>query len=78
MLDEVDGRAFAIDGDGVGQVEIVADGGVVGDCRNVFYVGILGVDFSGVDREVALAASGVFAVERDVRIAANGQVAARP
>ena len=36
VFDEVDGRAFAIDGDGVGQVEIVADGGVVGDCRNVF------------------------------------------
>lgn len=58
VLDEVDGRTLAIDGDGVRQVEIVADGGVVEDCRNVFYVGVLGVDFSGVDREVALAAVG--------------------
>lgn len=28
VFDEVDGRAFAIDGDGAGQVEIVADGGL--------------------------------------------------
>lgn len=78
VLDEVDGRALAINGDGVGQAEIVADGEVVGDCRNVFFVGILGVDFSCVDREVAFATRGVFAVERDVRISANDQVAARP
>ena len=78
MLDEVDGRTLAIDGDGVRQVEIVADGGVVEDCRNVFYVGVLGVDFGSVDREVAIAARGVFAVERDVCVAANDQVAARP
>lgn len=78
VLDEVDGRTLAIDGDGVRQVEIVADGGVVEDCRNVFYVGVLGVDFGSVDREVAFATRGVFAVERDVCVAANDQVAARP
>ena len=78
VLDEVDGRTLAIDGDGVGQVEIVADDGVFEDCRNVFYVGVLGVDFGSVDREVAFAASGVFPVECDMGIAADGQVADRP
>ena len=78
VLDEVDGCAFVINGDGVRQVVIVADGGVVEDCRNVFYVGVLGVDFRCVDREVAMAARGVFAVERNVRIIANSQVASRP
>lgn len=78
ILDEVDGRTLAIDGDGVGQAEIFADGEVLEDCRNVIFVGVLGVDFGRVDREAAVATGGVFSVERDVCVAANGQVADRP
>ena len=78
VLDEVDGRAFAIIGDGVRQVIIAADDGAVRERRNVFIVSVFGIDFRCVDREVAIAARGVFAVERDMRVAANRQVAARP
>lgn len=78
VLDEVDGRAFAINGDGVRQVVIVANGEAVKERRNIFIVSVLGVDFRCVDREVAIAARGVFAVERNVRIIANSQVASRP
>ena len=78
ILDEVDGRALAIDGDGVGQAEIFADGEAIEKCRDVFVVGVFGIDFGRVDREAAVATGGVFSIERDVCVAANGQVADRP
>ena len=78
VLDEVDGCAFAINGDGGRQVVIVANGEVVKERRNIVIVSVLGVDFGCVDHEFAVAARGVFAVERNVCVLANGQVAARP
>ena len=78
MFDEVDGRAFAIDGNGLRQVEIIVDDRAIRKRRDIACVCAFSIDLGRADCEIAVAASRIYALERDLCAAFDGQIAACP
>ena len=78
VLDEVDGRAFAIDSNSLRQVKIAVDGGTIKECGDIIRAGVLGIDLGRVDRESAATTRRIYAAERDLCAAFDGQIAACP
>ena len=78
MLDEIDGRAFAIDSDGMRQVEITVNDGVIRERGDIIHACVLGIDLSRADCKIASTASRIYAGERDLCAALDGQIAACP
>lgn len=78
VLDKIDGRALAVDGNGLRQVKIAVDGEAIKERGGVLCVGVLGIDLGSVDCEIAGATSRICTVEHDLCTALDGQIAARP
>ena len=78
VLDKIDGRALAVDGNGLRQVEITVNDGVIRERGDILHVCVLGIDLGRVDCEIAATASRFYALERDLCAALNGQIAACP
>ena len=78
VLDKIDGRAFAIDGNGLRQVKIVVDDRAIRKRGDIACVCAFGIDLGRVDCEIAGATSRICTVEHDLCTALDGQIAARP
>ena len=78
VLDKIDGRALAVDGNGLRQVKIAVDDRTIQKRRGIACVCAFGIDLGRVDREIAATASRIYALERDLCAALNGQIAACP
>ena len=78
VLDKIDGRALAVDGNGLRQVKIVVNDKAIRKRGDIACVCAFGIDLGRVDCEIAGATSRICTVEHDLCAALDGQIAARP